>query len=270
MCKSVSIAVYSSSVKFVILNPAVGYTSSVIGTSIHTYWFPVLSCIVNPFFNVVPDTWVKPVGKYGFVVFLLDTVSEPPFASSPGCFGSAFILTPISDFKFSFVSSIGVFSNLTVTFNIVSSCAFNVVFSNEHITSKYSSFELVASAVKSADISELRFFTVYVATASSPLAFNPVTFTLPCVLSSELIVAVVVPFPLVLGVPINSTLKFSCLACAFPTPFMFKPTLVIAAYATATNIIAISSIPPTIFVFFPPSFDLAIVLDALSIASLLV
>ena len=107
------------------------------------------------------------------------------------------------------------------------------------------------------------------------MAVNPVTFTVPFVLSLSLIVAVVVPFPLVLGVPINSTLKFSCFACAFPTPFIFNSTLVIAAYATATNIIATSSTPPTIFVFFPmfifpPSFDFAIVLDALSIASLLI
>lgn len=39
------------------------------------------------------------------------------------------------------------------------------------------------------------------------------------VLSLSLIVAVVVPFPLVLGVPINSTLKFSCLF--FPPSFDF-------------------------------------------------
>ena len=105
------------------------------GTSTHTYWFPVLSCIVNPFFNVVPFTCVNPVGKYG-LVSLLDTDVEPPFVSSPGCFGSAVNVTSISEFKSSFVSSIGVFSNLTVTFNVVSSCAFNVVFSSEQITSK--------------------------------------------------------------------------------------------------------------------------------------
>jgi len=42
---------------------------------------------------------VKPVGKYGFVVFLLDTVDAPSFASSPGCFGFAVIVTSISVFK---------------------------------------------------------------------------------------------------------------------------------------------------------------------------
>ena len=72
MCKSVSIFVYSSSVNSVISNPAVGYTSFVFGTSTHTYWFPVLSWIVSPFSNVVPDTCLNPFGKYGF---LFDTVS---------------------------------------------------------------------------------------------------------------------------------------------------------------------------------------------------
>ena len=97
MCKSVSIAVYSDSVNSVISNPAVGYTSFVFGTSTHTYWFPWLSWIVSPFSNVVPDTCLNPFGKYGF---LFDTVSEPPLFSSPGCFGSAVTVTPISVFKF--------------------------------------------------------------------------------------------------------------------------------------------------------------------------
>ena len=51
--------------------------------------------------------------------------------------------------------SIGVFNNLTVTFNVVSSWAFKVVFSSVQSTSKYSSFELVAFADKSADKSAL-------------------------------------------------------------------------------------------------------------------
>ena len=53
------------------------------------------------------------------------------------------------------------------------------------------------------------------------------------------IVAVVVPFPPVVGIPINSTMKLSLLACAFPVPLIFNSTFVIAAYPTATNILVI-------------------------------
>ena len=252
MCKSVSIAVYSSVVKSFIFSPAVGYTSDVFGTSIHTYWFPLLSCIVNPFSNVVPSTCVNPSGKYVPPVvfgFWLVTVVAPPFISSPGCFGSASTFIPISVDKFSFVSSIGVFSNFTFTVIVVSSPAFNVVFSRLHCTSKYSSFVLVAFAVKSADKSVLWFFTVYVAIAVCPLAFNPDTFIVPCVLSAVFIVAVVVPSPLVCGSPINSTLKLSGFPSDFAVPSIFNPTFVIAAYPTATSKIATNSIPPIILLF---------------------
>ena len=46
---------------------------------------------------------MNPVGKYG-LVSLLDTDVEPPFASSPGCFGASVNVTSISEFKSSFVS----------------------------------------------------------------------------------------------------------------------------------------------------------------------
>ena len=80
----------------------------------------MLSWIVNPLSKFVPDTWLNPSGKNGLVILLV-IVNAPPFASSPGCFGSAVMLTPIFDVKSSFVSSIGVFSNLIVTINVVSS-----------------------------------------------------------------------------------------------------------------------------------------------------
>ena len=137
MCKSVSIAVYSSSVNSVILNPAVEYTSVVCGTSTHTYWFALLSSIVSPLSKFVPFTCLNPFGKYvPAVVLLLDTIVEPPFSSYHGCFGYDVILTPIFDFKSSFVSSIGVFNNFIVTVKDVSSPVFNVVLSNLLITSK--------------------------------------------------------------------------------------------------------------------------------------
>ena len=81
------------------------------------------------------------------------------------------------------------------------------------------------------------------------MAVNPFTVTVPFVLTLESIVAVVVPFPPVVGVPINSTLKLLWFAVAFPVPLIFNCVLVIAAYATATKITASTSTPPTILAF---------------------
>ena len=64
MCKSSSIFWYESSVNVVIFTPAVGYTSSVLGTSTHTNWFPELSSITNPVLKYVPSTLVYPSGIY--------------------------------------------------------------------------------------------------------------------------------------------------------------------------------------------------------------
>ena len=51
------------------------YIDDALGTSTHTYWFPVLSWIVSPFSNVVPDTCLNPFGRYvPPVVVALDTV----------------------------------------------------------------------------------------------------------------------------------------------------------------------------------------------------
>ena len=82
--------------------------------------------------------------------------------------------------------------------------------------------------------------------AVCPLAFNPDTFIVPCVLSAVFIVAVVVPSPLVCGSPINSTLKLSGFPSDFAVPSIFNPTFVIAAYPTATSTIASNTITPII------------------------
>ena len=66
-----------------------------------------------------------------------------------------------------------------------------------------------------------------------------------------LIVAVVLPCPPVVGVPVNFTEKFAEFGVAVVFPDIVNVLDPIAAKPTATNTIAINNTPPTIIFLFP-------------------